>query len=200
MSETDPSVGPVHPHSHQHEMTSVMATGRERAFGRDYTPLVGVLKPCNAFRDMGNKTKAFERSGLRAVVRTVPTPPPTANTFSRVYISSVNNLEKEVVISRKGRACKNNIEIEFACMLNISAVEPAIEKARVVQKTILLKKKARSIKLIDVSEVRVPVGDMHGSAKTRASLQKCKAITMSNKPCPFKAVCGNFCRRHKINE
>jgi len=27
---------------------------------------------------------------------------------------------------------------------------------------------------------------------------KCKARTMENKPCPFRATCGQFCKRHKV--
>jgi hypothetical protein len=27
---------------------------------------------------------------------------------------------------------------------------------------------------------------------------KCKARTMDNKPCPFRATCGEFCKRHKV--
>jgi len=27
---------------------------------------------------------------------------------------------------------------------------------------------------------------------------KCKARTLDNKPCPFRATCGQFCTRHKV--
>jgi len=27
---------------------------------------------------------------------------------------------------------------------------------------------------------------------------KCKARTLDNKPCPFRASCGQFCTRHKV--
>lgn len=30
----------------------------------------------------------------------------------------------------------------------------------------------------------------------RTSKKICKAITMSGKPCSFKAVCGDYCRKH----
>jgi hypothetical protein len=27
---------------------------------------------------------------------------------------------------------------------------------------------------------------------------RCKARTLENKPCPFRATCGNYCKRHQI--
>ena len=32
----------------------------------------------------------------------------------------------------------------------------------------------------------------------RTSHKICCATTMSGKPCNFKAVCGNYCRKHKV--
>jgi hypothetical protein len=32
----------------------------------------------------------------------------------------------------------------------------------------------------------------------RTSKKICQAITMSSKPCSFRAVCGNFCRKHRV--
>ena len=34
---------------------------------------------------------------------------------------------------------------------------------------------------------------------TKPVSNKCKAITMQNKPCPFKAVHGHFCSRHTVH-
>jgi hypothetical protein len=28
----------------------------------------------------------------------------------------------------------------------------------------------------------------------------CSAITMTGKPCHFRAVCGNFCRKHRVSD
>lgn len=32
----------------------------------------------------------------------------------------------------------------------------------------------------------------------RTSHKKCQATTMAGNPCKFKAVCGDFCKKHKI--
>lgn len=32
----------------------------------------------------------------------------------------------------------------------------------------------------------------------RTSKKICQAITMSNKHCSFRAVCGNFCKKHDV--
>jgi hypothetical protein len=31
-----------------------------------------------------------------------------------------------------------------------------------------------------------------------ASSSRCKAMTMNNKRCPFKASCGDYCKKHKL--
>lgn len=33
----------------------------------------------------------------------------------------------------------------------------------------------------------------------RKNLNICQATTMSGNPCKFKAVCGNYCRKHKVS-
>lgn len=32
----------------------------------------------------------------------------------------------------------------------------------------------------------------------RTSKKICQALTMSSKPCSFRAVCGNFCKKHGV--
>lgn len=34
----------------------------------------------------------------------------------------------------------------------------------------------------------------------RTSKKICQAITMSGKPCSFRAVCGNFCKKHNVKK
>ena len=34
----------------------------------------------------------------------------------------------------------------------------------------------------------------------RTSKRICQAITMSGKSCSFKAVCGDFCKKHSVNK
>lgn len=33
----------------------------------------------------------------------------------------------------------------------------------------------------------------------RTSKKICQAITMSSKPCSFRAICGDFCKKHNVN-
>jgi hypothetical protein len=32
----------------------------------------------------------------------------------------------------------------------------------------------------------------------RTSKKICCAVTMTGKPCSFKAVCGNYCKKHSV--
>ncbi len=50
----------------------------------------------------------------------------------------------------------------------------------------------RSIKVISYLDVPKT------QTETKHSLKKCNAITMSGKPCPFRAnsACGKFCKKH----
>jgi hypothetical protein len=34
----------------------------------------------------------------------------------------------------------------------------------------------------------------------RTHVKTCQATTMSGKPCSFKAVCGDFCKKHRIDK
>lgn len=34
----------------------------------------------------------------------------------------------------------------------------------------------------------------------RTSKKICQAITMSGKPCSFKTMCGNFCKKHSVQK
>jgi len=36
--------------------------------------------------------------------------------------------------------------------------------------------------------------------KKMVSFARCQAINLNNKPCQYKATCGNFCSKHKIEE
>jgi len=36
------------------------------------------------------------------------------------------------------------------------------------------------------------------SIESRTRVKICSAITMTGKPCHFRAVCGDFCRKHKV--
>lgn len=50
-------------------------------------------------------------------------------------------------------------------------------------------KDSRTIQMID----RVP----EKAAEKRHVVHTCQAVTLAGKPCGFKAVCGNFCKKHQ---
>lgn len=71
--------------------------------------------------------------------------------------------------------------------------EHAFDKALKVQKNFNEKRKQRKIHLIDIDDIPeqyIP------EVKSKKVVAKCRAINLSNKPCQFKAVCGDFCKRH----
>ena len=37
-------------------------------------------------------------------------------------------------------------------------------------------------------------------ATQRTNIKICCATTMAGKPCKFRAVCGNYCRKHKVSD
>lgn len=73
----------------------------------------------------------------------------------------------------------------------------AMTKAIECQRKINEKREAKKIKLIDFEDTPVPQPEQTHSQKTsKTEIKKCKAINLSNKPCGYKAVCGDFCKRH----
>ena len=61
--------------------------------------------------------------------------------------------------------------------------------------TFLKNKKERSIKVINFSDLPPQPG-----ASVKSAQQKCQAMTQMNKPCPFRATKGKFCKKHQIVE
>ena len=71
----------------------------------------------------------------------------------------------------------------------------AFLKARECQAKINQKRDSKKIKLIDFEDTPVPV--MQPVQKTaKVEVKKCKAINLNDKPCGYKATCGDFCKRH----
>ena len=54
------------------------------------------------------------------------------------------------------------------------------------------KKKENSIIVLDSAPKEVV-------PEQRTNHKICQATTMAGKPCKFKAVCGNYCRKHKVS-
>lgn len=69
----------------------------------------------------------------------------------------------------------------------------ALYKAQTVLKNIRAQKEEKKIKLIDY----IPEPSGGTTRPTRLIKLKCKAKTLSDKPCPFNASCGDFCKKHK---
>jgi len=74
----------------------------------------------------------------------------------------------------------------------------AIGAAKTKLCQIVEKKKSRAIKFVDPSEVSTPDEAHPTRGVKKGSFKMCQARTMSNKPCAFKATCGDFCKRHRI--
>jgi hypothetical protein len=56
------------------------------------------------------------------------------------------------------------------------------------------KKKIRLLKLEDAPSCTVTRPTQ--ASKAKKEVVKCKATGLNNKPCPYKASCGDFCKRH----
>jgi hypothetical protein len=69
----------------------------------------------------------------------------------------------------------------------------AIWKLRKNYKAINDARSKKAIKIIHHSEGNVCRGA--ATLKTK-NIVKCKATTMSGKQCPFRATCGEFCKKH----
>lgn len=65
-------------------------------------------------------------------------------------------------------------------------------KMKMRYKNLENKKKENSIVFLDAPPKEV-VPDQRTNHKI------CQATTMAGKPCKFKAVCGNYCRKHKVS-
>ena len=73
----------------------------------------------------------------------------------------------------------------------------AIWKAKQKLNEINLKKKEKSIKIIDSVEIET----LHKESISRTVVKNiCQSQTMSGKPCKFKAIseCGRFCKKHSL--
>lgn len=65
-------------------------------------------------------------------------------------------------------------------------------KLRMSYKRFDQKKQSRTIIVLDKTPVAVK--------ESRAHINICHATTMTGKQCSFKAVCGEFCKKHRIDK
>ena len=54
----------------------------------------------------------------------------------------------------------------------------------------------KSIKLVEY--IKPPPPSMKSKPANANTSVRCAATTMKGKPCPFKATCGKFCKKHKL--
>ena len=66
----------------------------------------------------------------------------------------------------------------------------SVWKIRRINEIELKLKEARTCKFIEKVSALAPVH----------KITKCQAINMNNRPCQFRAVCGKFCKKHKVDE
>ena len=71
----------------------------------------------------------------------------------------------------------------------------AFLKAKECQAKINEKRESKKIKLIDFEDTPVPA-PQPVQKSVKAVVKKCKAINLNDKPCGYKATCGDFCKRH----
>jgi hypothetical protein len=57
-------------------------------------------------------------------------------------------------------------------------------------------RESKRIKIIDFKDL--PKKPAAGTRQSTAQAVTCQAITLSGRPCKFKATCGKFCKKHKV--
>ena len=71
----------------------------------------------------------------------------------------------------------------------------AFLKAKECQAKINQKRESKKIKLIDFEDTPAPA-PQQVQKSVKVEVKKCKAVNLNNKPCGYKAICGDFCKRH----
>jgi hypothetical protein len=96
----------------------------------------------------------------------------------------------------KGEITEMNGYTSFHTNNTNSKTTTAFLKAKECQSKINHKREARKIKLIDFEDTPVQAPPTARTTTTKVEVVKCKAINLNNKPCGYKATCGDFCKRH----
>ena len=85
---------------------------------------------------------------------------------------------------------------ELTCGLD-KKTSDAFIRAYECQNKINTKREKKKIKLIEFIPFSETTETGGSRTVSRADKLKCKAKTMAGKPCPFKASCGDFCKKHQ---
>ncbi len=163
----------------------MMPMGSERALGRNYDKTFKIPHPALMFHTTSDKKTAL-RNGYRRPDMSMG---PDHDIEAAKEWLGQNKNKKAISV--------NDLNLNKIALTSESKLDVAISKARTVQTNIITTKKARSVKVIDVYDTRMVVTDRPVG---KGTIKKCQAITMANKPCPFKSTCGNFCRKHQIKK
>jgi hypothetical protein len=167
--------------------TMMMPMGSERALGRGYDKKFKIPRPALMFHTTSDKKKATQ-NGYRKPEMSMGVEEDIAT--AKAWLRSQNKTSKTISVDDL------NFN-EIALTTSETKADIAISKARAVQTSIITTKKSKSIKVIDVYDTLMVVTDR---PLGKSTVKKCQAITMANKPCPFKSTCGNFCRKHQIKK
>tara|TARA_B100001996_G_C18497694_1_gene530209 strand:+ start:36 stop:323 length:288 start_codon:yes stop_codon:yes gene_type:complete len=77
-------------------------------------------------------------------------------------------------------------------------VDTPDEKCLVLAKAVYkMAQKSLQLKLEKSKRVIQVIDRMEETTQGRSQINKCRATTLTGKRCGFKAVCGDFCRKHK---
>ena len=165
----------------------MMPMGSERALGRGYDKTFKIPRPALMFHTTSDKKKALQNGYSRPAMSMGADEDIAA---AKAWLCQKQNKSKPSI-------SVNDLNLNEIELAEDTELDIAISKARAVQTNIITTKKARSIKVIDVYDTRMVVTDRPIG---KGTVKKCQAITMANKPCPFKSTCGNFCRKHQIKK
>jgi hypothetical protein len=164
----------------------MMPMGSERALGRNYDKNFKIPRPALMFHTTSDKKMAL-KNGYRRPTMSAGTEEDIA--AAKAWLGGQTKNKQVISV--------DDLQLNEITLAADSKSDIAISKAREVQTNIIIAKKARSIKVIDVYETRMVVTDRPVG---KGPVKKCQAVTMANKPCPFKSTCGNFCRKHQIKK
>ena len=165
----------------------MMPMGSERALGRGYDKTFKIPRPALMFHTTSDKKKALQNGYSRPAMSMGADDDIAA---AKAWLGQKQNKSKPSI-------SVNDLNLNEIELAEDTELDIAISKARAVQTNIITTKKSRSIKVIDVYDTRMVVTDRPIG---KGTVKKCQAITMANKPCPFKSTCGNFCRKHQIKK
>jgi hypothetical protein len=71
---------------------------------------------------------------------------------------------------------------------------------RAREKTLELKEKRHKVEITTKKPTPAECAGVVAGAKKVTGGALCKAVTLENRPCKFRAVCGDFCKKHSAGK